>query len=882
MPIRTGRVSYALRQFRLSPVFTAAAVLTLALGIGGTTAIFTLIHAVMLRSLPVSDPARLYRLGEGDDCCVEGGPQERWGMFSFPLYERLKAETPEFESITAFQAGRGRLGVRREGVESVARPLRTEYVSGSYFSTLGVQAFGGRLLTPEDDEPAAAPVAVLSHRIWQTAYASDPSVAGSTFVVDGHPMTVIGIAPAGFFGETLESDPPDLWIPLQQEPAVNGEGSLLRQPVSAWLRVIGRLRPGASVEGMTPRLTAVLRQWLQHDSGYPPNWMPEVIRVLPKQVLNVVPAGSGVAVMTEEYGRSLRILLSVCGLVMLIACANVANLLLARGIARRGQTAVRLALGATRGQIVAQALTESVLLAIFGSFVGLLVAVGASRLLLSLAFHSSRFLPISVAPSLAVLVFAFGLALATGLIFGAAPAWLATHADPAEALRGAGRRTKDRSSFARKALLVVQATLSVVLVAGATMLGRSLNKLESQDFGYEIQGRVVVDINNPPSSYTLPRLQALYRQLEERLTALPGVRGAGLALYNPLTDNWGELIMVAGHPPGKVNEEAGASWDRVSANYLQNWGMRILRGRAFSVADDERSENVAVVNEAFVKRFFKTGEDPLDQHFGLDLPEYAGTFRIVGIVRDAKFAGFGLSRPARPMFYVPLAQKVAYNHELMDKIDLRSHFIGGIMLVTDLAPGALEPSLTRLLADLDPDLTINSVRTMRQQVELSFDQERAVATLAGLFGVVALLLAAIGLYGVTAYTVARKTNEIGIRVALGADRSKVIRLVLAGAFKRVLIRIARGMAAGGRSRASHLGPALRCVLLGPRRARPRRGRADYLLVLRRRHSREPCRRHFAHGRAASRVATEITWGAAFRAPTSPSRGSRRPRGSPHR
>jgi len=788
-----GNFRYALRQFRLSPVFTAAAILTLALGIGGTTAIFTLIHAVMLRSLPVSDPGRLYRVGEGDECCVEGGPQDRWGMFSFPLYERLKAETPEFEEVAAFQAGRWRLSVRRQGVESTARPLRSEYVSGSYFSTLGVRAFGGRVFTPDDDKPAASPVAVLSHRVWQTSYASDPSVVGSTFVVEGHPLTVIGVAPAGFFGETLESDPPDIWVPLQQEPMMNAQGSLLHEPVSAWLRMIGRLRPGASIDGMAPRLTGVLRQWLQHDSGYPSNWMPDVIRLLPKQVIDVIPAGAGVAVMKEEYGRSLQILLSVCGLVLLIACANVANLLLARGVVRRGQTAVRLAVGATPRQIVTQALTESVLLAIAGGIVGLLVAVAAARLLLALAFHSSHFLPISTAPSLMVLAFAFGLALVTGIIFGAAPAWLATRTDPAEALRGSGRGTRDRSSFARKALLVVQATLSVVLVAGATMLARSLNKLENQDFGYQVQGRVVVNMNNPPAGYTLPKLMALYRQLEEQLNRLPGVQGSGLALYNPLTDNWGELIMVAGHPPAKMNGESGASWDRVSANYLQNFGMPILRGRALNAADNETTAPVAIVNEAFLKRFFKSGEDPLDQHFGLDLPEYAGTFRIVGVVRDAKFAGWGLSRPARPMFFVPLAQNFSYPDELMKKIELRSHFIGGMMLVTDLSPGALEAQLTRLLAELDPNLTINSIRTMRQQVELSFDQERAVASLAGLFGVVALVLAAVGLYGVTAYTVAQRTNEIGIRMALGADRPKVIQLVLRGACKRVLVGLLLGL-----------------------------------------------------------------------------------------
>jgi predicted permease len=648
-------------------------------------------------------------------------------------------------------------------------------------------------MTADDDRPSAPPVVVLSHHVWQGAYGGDPSMVGSTLVVEGHPFTVIGIAAPGFFGETLRSDPPDLWIPVQQEPLIVGEGSLLRQPVSAWLRVIGRLRPGASIERMAPRLTAVLRQWMQHDSGYPSNWMPDVIRVLPRQVINVVPAGAGVGEMKEEYGRSLQILLAVCGLVLLIACANVANLLLARAAARRTQTAVRLALGATRRQIVKQALVESVLLSVAGGIAGLVVASAAARLLLALAFRSSHFLPISTGPSLMVLAFAFGVALVTGIIFGAAPAWSATRTDPVEALRGAGRSTSDYSSVARKVLLIVQATLAVVLVAGATMLARSLNKLEQQDFGYQVQGRVMIDLNRPPASYTQPKLAALYRQLEERLNRLPGVQGSGLALYNPLTNNWGEMILVAGHPAPKMSEEASASWNRVSANYLQNFGMAILRGRAFTTADNETTAPVAIVNEAFVRRFFKRDEDPLDQHFGLDLPENVGTFRIVGIVRDAKFAGFGLNRPARPMLFVPLAQYVDYKNELMQRLELMSHFIGGIMLVTNSSPSVLEPLLTRALAEVDPNLTITSVRTMQEQVDRSFDQERAVASLASLFGVVALLLAAVGLYGVTAYTVAQRTNEIGIRMALGADRAKVMDLVLRGAFRRVVAGLVLGV-----------------------------------------------------------------------------------------
>ncbi|MGA2120224.1 MAG: ABC transporter permease, partial [Bryobacteraceae bacterium] len=480
---------YTVRQFRLSPVFTTSAVLTLGLGIGGTTAIGTLIHAVMLRSLPVADPALLYRVGDGDDCCVEGGPQDRWGMFSYPLYERLKANTPEFEEVAAFQAGGPRLSVRREGTTHAARPLRSEYVTGNYFSTLGVRALGGRVLTAADDQPSAPPVVVISHHIWQADYGADPSVIGSTFAVDGHPFTVIGVTPPGFFGETLRGDPPDIWLPVQQEPSIAGEGALLRQSVAAWLRVIGRLHPGASTAGMGPRLTGILRRWMQYDCGYPSNWMPDVIRMLPKQVINVVPAGAGVAVMKEEYGRSLQILMSVCVMVLLIACSNVANLLLVRAVARRRQTALRIAVGASRRQIVVQALLDSTLLAIAGGIAGLIIAAGAAHLLLALAFRSAHFLPISVMPSPMVLAFAFAVSLLTGILFGAAPAWFATRTDPVEALRGSGRGSTDQAGFTRKVLLVVQAALSVVLVAGATMLARSLDKLEHQNFGYRTDGR---------------------------------------------------------------------------------------------------------------------------------------------------------------------------------------------------------------------------------------------------------------------------------------------------------------------------------------------------------------------------------------------------------
>ena len=441
-------------------------------------------------------------------------------------------------------------------------------------------------------------------------------------------------------------------------------------------------------------------------------------------------------------------------------------------------------------RLIRQTLTESVLLSVLGGIAGVFAAYFGVQFILLLAFHSASFIPISASPSWPVLAFAFGLSLVTGVLFGTAPAWFASHTDPVEALRGLNRSTTDSTSLPQKTLLIMQAALSVVLLAGAGLLTRSLNNLEHQNFGFQVDNRVAVAVNQPLATYSQDQLRSLYRRLQERLSGVPGVKRASLALYTPFTDNWSELIYPDGSTTAKLDMSQGASWDRVSPGYLETMGQQILRGRTLAEQDNERSRPVAVVNEAFAKKFFPA-KDPIGRHFGLDMIVYQNSYEVVGIVRDAKYTD--PENPAHPMFFVPLFQHVNYKEELLQTGDLRSHFIESAVLLVDGNAKNIEAGIRKAFSEVDPDLTIISVRTMKEQVDMNFDQQRAVAQLTGLFGIVALLLAAVGLYGVTAYTVARRTSEIGIRMALGADRTSVMELVLRGAFTQIAIGLAVGI-----------------------------------------------------------------------------------------
>jgi predicted permease len=785
-------VLYALRQMRLSPVFTLTAMLTLALGIGATTAIFSLIDSVMLKSLPVADPSRLYRVGSGMNCCGQIGPQKEWGIFPYTLYQRIAAAAPEFEQTAAFEAWHSDFSVRRVDSNEPAKPLRSEYVSGNYFATLGIRAFAGRTLTQADDQPAAAPAAMLSHRVWQQEYGSDPKVVGSTFVLDGHAFTIVGITPPGFYGETLRSDPPELFVPLQQEPLLAGQNTVLKAPL-AWLRVIGRLRPGAKTDGMAARFTTMTREWLVSELGAEyPQYLDQLKKVLPTEVVNVVPAGGGVAEMKAGYKSSLRILMVVCGLVLLIACANLANLLLARGSARGTQAAVRLAMGATKMRMVRQSLTESVVLAVLGGIAGIAVAFAGVKVIVALAFHSAHYVPLDATPSLAVLGFAFGMALLTGLAFGTAPAWFAARTNPAAVLHGAGRSTRDGRALPQKALVVVQATLSVVLLTGAGLLTRSLMKMEHQNFGFETDHRVSLRVNAPFSSYSPEKLDATYRALRQRLEQIPGVKRAAMGMYSPFTNNWDAMVARQGQGKIDVNGDNASSWDRVSAGYLELMGQRILRGRSISEQDTASTPNVAVVDEAFVKKFFKPGEEPIGTHFGMNDERYSGMFEIVGVVRTANYTDPS-GHWRMPLLFVPLAQRSHYNTAMSQMIEERSHLIEAVVLELRGSMEGLEPQVRRAFAQVDSNLTLVSMRTMDQQVADRMDQERSVSQLTGLFGILALVLAAVGLYGVTAYGVERRTGEIGVRIALGANRAQVVAMVLRGAFVQILIGLVIGI-----------------------------------------------------------------------------------------
>jgi putative ABC transport system permease protein len=788
----------AIRQLRKAPGFTTTAVITLALGIGATTAIFTLVHQVMLKSLPVTKPDELWRIGDKIRCCNWGGytqgDDRNFSLFSWQAYKVFRDHTPEFTDLAALQAGNAPLGVRRAGSQAQADTLNGEYVSGNFFRTFGVQPWIGRLLADADDQEGAPPVAVMSYRIWKEKYGSDPSVVGANYLINGHSFTVIGVAAPGFHGAKMAGwGMPDFWLPLTTELLIDGATARLKRPNGSFLDLIGRVRPGVNPKSLEAKLKVELHDWL---ASHVPDMEPGEKQLWQQQTLHLTPGGAGVAAMRDQYQDGLKLLLVAAGCVLLVACGNLANLMLARGLKDRGPTSIRVALGASRQRLVRKALVESLLLAVIGGILGIGVAYAGTTLILHLAFQTgspNNFVPIDATPSWPVLLFTFTMSVLTGVIFGIVPAWMTSHADPIEALRGANRSVGGNRSWAQRSLVIAQVAMSLVLLSAAALLGRSLRNLEHQNFGFETQGRYIAWINPMLGNYKPEQLEPMFRKIDDRLSQIPGVRMVAPALYAPMSgDSWNDGVRIAGRPEPGAKEDTSASWARVMPGFFETIGAKMMVGRPITEDDTATTRKVAVINEAFAKKFFKD-KNPIGEHFGPDKIKYSTTFEIVGVTKDMRYLTYDYKDPIRPMFWLPETQTVQYDDPAYIAGETWSHYLYNIVIWAPGNPPGIEERVRKALAEVDPNLVLYGVDSYTKVLNGDFQQENMISTLTMLFGVLGLLLAAVGLYGVMAYMVEQRTGEIGIRMALGADRWRVVKMVLRRAFSQVGIGLALGI-----------------------------------------------------------------------------------------
>lgn len=774
---------YALRMLAKSPGFMVVAVLSLALGIGANTAIFSLVDALLLDTLQVREPRGLALFGSDQSSGVSTGNYRDTNLFSFPLFERFRKENREFCDMLVFSSGLTRM--REDAPDAYSPEMRL--VSGSFFSTLGVNAARGRVITPDDNRvPGGHPVLVISHNYWKRRFGQDPDAVGSILTLNDTVYEVIGVTPSGFYGLNVGWDV-DGWIPLMMQEEAMRRGAWLDDPDTRWLRMMGRLRPGVTLDQAGASSTQLLHRIFVEERGE--GIAPDQKRELEQVAIEVLPGGRGISPLRQGYSRPLLILMAVVTLILLIACANVANLLLSRASARTPEIGIRLSLGAGRARVARQLLTESLVLAALGGVTGFLFAVWSRQLLLGLVFGNPSSIPLDLEIDARVLGFTACISVLTGVLFGLAPAALASRQDLIPILKGAGQggQAAGRAHVSR-ILVVSQVAVAMVLSVGAGLFLRTLQNLREFNVGFRPEHVLQVSIDPRTAGYGESEWTPLYEQLLTRVQAIPGVVSASLAAHG-LFGGYSSTrtISVEGYQP-RPDEKLGARLSYVTPGYLETVGKTLLLGRGLTVRDREGAPQVALINESMARRFF-ANESALGKRFAFGASPDGYDFEIVGVVKDARYQN--IREQTRRMIYVSLFQM--------------PQNAGALEVRTRGEPEAFSGQVQEAIRAVAPTMPIRRVVPLATRVESSLGRDKLLTKLTGFFGVLGLALAAIGLYGIMAYSVIRRTREIGLRMALGAQRHDVVRAVLretlmlvaAGAVLGILATIACGRFVAG-------------------------------------------------------------------------------------
>ena len=774
-------IRYGFRGLLKRKGFALIAVLTLALGIGANTAIFTLVNAVMLKSLPVYKPEELVLFSDttGEGTSIEDSPSTgAWQRFSWASYEYLRDHNQSFQDIVAVRSGESRLSVRQiDSQANAAVRAQGHLVTGNYFALLRVRALRGRVLTPEDDKPNAQPAAVISHRYWQQQLNSDPNVVGKSFIINGVNFTVAGVTPPEFFGIRVRR-PPDFWLPMSFQPQIELRDSYLTNTQAYFLTVIGRLKPGVTMAQAQANITLALQQFLTEQAGS--KLTEERQKGIQNTYVTLADGRGGLSGLRRAYSKPLQMLMAIVGMVLLIACANVGSLLLSRAAARKAEISLRLALGATRWRIIRQLLTESMLLAAIGGVCGVLLAQWGVTVLVNLVAKSS---PLDTRPDVGVLLFTLGVSIVAGVLFGLVPAVQASRTNLSSAMK---EKNRVRTGFLRfnlsSLMVVMQVGLSMVLLTGAGLFARSLVKLQGEDLGFDRNNLLLLGIDPRLAGYKPTELTALYQQVIDRLGSLPQVRNVSIATYAPLSGTRrSSSVKVTGYV-AQPDEDLAVQDILTGPKYAETLGVPLLRGRDIEQRDTPSAPQIAVVNSTFAEHYFKN-QNPIGRTFSFDDETDKGqSIEIVGVVGDIK-SDDPRGKPEATI-YRPILQ-------LQDP----AAYMATIHVRTSSDPSSLTNQARQVLNQIDDKLPIFGVTTMNDQLHDNLDQERLIAQLVSFFGALALILACIGLYGVMAHGVARRTNEIGIRMALGARGSNIAWMILRETLYLVLAGLVIGVPA---------------------------------------------------------------------------------------